>query len=47
MYGKEHLGVERSTFLIDTEGKLAREWRGVKVPGHVDEVLAAAQELNG
>ncbi|KFF47508.1 peroxiredoxin [Gammaproteobacteria bacterium MFB021] len=47
MYGKEHLGVERSTFLIDAEGKLAREWRGVKVPGHVDEVLAAAQELNG
>ncbi|WP_353980073.1 peroxiredoxin [Salinicola endophyticus] len=47
MYGKEHLGVERSTFLIDTEGKLAHEWRGVKVPGHVEEVLAAAQELNG
>lgn len=46
MYGKEHLGVERSTFLIDADGKLAREWRGVKVPGHVDEVLAAAQELN-
>lgn len=47
MYGKEHLGVERSTFLIDADGKLAREWRGVKVPGHVDEVLAAARELNG
>ncbi|BBI63991.1 hypothetical protein HSBAA_52970 [Vreelandella sulfidaeris] len=46
MYGKEHLGVERSTFLIDKEGKLANEWRGVKVPGHVDEVLAAAETLN-
>nr|WP_163500822.1 peroxiredoxin [Halomonas socia] len=47
MYGKEHLGVERSTFLIDTDGKLAREWRGVKVKGHVEEVLAAAQALHG
>lgn len=46
MYGKEHLGVERSTFLIDAEGKLAHEWRGVKVPGHVEEVLAEAQALN-
>lgn len=46
MYGKEHLGVERSTFLIDSAGHLAREWRGVKVPGHVDEVLAAAQALH-
>ena len=46
MYGKEHLGIERSTFLIDQDGKLAQEWRGVKVPGHVDEVLRAAQALN-
>ncbi|MEC9482434.1 MAG: peroxiredoxin [Halomonas sp.] len=46
MYGKEHLGVERSTFLIDRRGTLAREWRKVKVPGHVKEVLAAARELN-
>lgn len=46
MYGKEHLGIERSTFLIDKEGKLANEWRGVKVPGHVEEVLAAAEKLN-
>ncbi|WP_227367565.1 peroxiredoxin [Halomonas sp. M20] len=46
MYGKEHLGVERSTFLIDKNGKLAQEWRGVKVPGHVEKVLEAAQELN-
>lgn len=46
LYGKEHLGIERSTFLIDKEGKLANEWRGVKVPGHVDEVLTAAQALH-
>lgn len=46
MYGKEHLGIERSTFLIDKEGKLAQQWRGVKVPGHADEVLEAAQKLN-
>ncbi|MCS2609857.1 peroxiredoxin [Halomonas dongshanensis] len=46
MYGKEHLGIERSTFLIDKEGKLAQQWRGVKVPGHAEEVLAAAQALH-
>ncbi|WP_344703172.1 peroxiredoxin [Halomonas cibimaris] len=46
MYGKEHLGIERSTFLIDADGHLAQQWRGVKVPGHVDDVLAAAQALN-
>lgn len=45
MYGKESLGVERSTFLIDADGFLRKEWRGVKVKGHVEEVLAAAQEL--
>jgi peroxiredoxin Q/BCP len=45
MYGKESLGVERSTFLIDATGVLRREWRGVKVKGHVDEVLAAARAL--
>lgn len=45
MYGKESLGVERSTFLIDAEGVLRQEWRGVKVPGHVDAVLSAAQAL--
>ena len=44
--GKEYLGIDRSTFLIDAQGVLRREWRGVKVPGHVDEVLAAAQALN-
>lgn len=46
MYGKEHLGIERSTFLIDKEGKLAQQWRGIKVPGHAEEVLAAAQALH-
>lgn len=45
MYGRESLGVERSTFLVDAQGVLRREWRGVKVKGHVDEVLAAAREL--
>jgi peroxiredoxin Q/BCP len=47
MYGRESLGVQRSTFLIDAQGVLRREWRGVKVKGHVDEVLAAARELGG
>ncbi|MCK8516195.1 peroxiredoxin [Methylonatrum kenyense] len=45
MYGRKVMGVERSTFLIDAEGVLRREWRGVKVPGHAEEVLAAAGEL--
>lgn len=46
LYGKEYLGIDRSTFLIDADGVLRREWRGVKVPGHVEEVLAAAEALN-
>lgn len=45
MYGKEVRGIERSTFLIDGDGVLRREWRGVKVPGHVDEILEAVQGL--
>jgi len=45
MYGKPVRGIERSTFLIDREGLLAREWRKVKVEGHADEVLAAVQAL--
>ena len=45
MYGKQVRGIERSTFLIDGAGRVAREWRGVKVPGHVDEVLAAVKAL--
>jgi len=43
LYGKEHLGIERSTFLIDEEGKLLQEWRKVKVAGHVQEVLDAVE----
>ncbi|MBI3285499.1 MAG: peroxiredoxin [Burkholderiales bacterium] len=39
MYGKQARGIERSTFVIDGDGKLVKEWRGVKVAGHVDEVL--------
>ena len=39
MYGRQVWGVERSTFVIDREGRIAREWRGVKVPGHAQEVL--------
>lgn len=46
LYGKEYLGVDRSTFLIDRDGVLRQEWRGVKVPGHVQAVLEAAQALN-
>jgi len=46
LYGKEYLGVDRSTFLIDKDGVLRKEWRGVKVPGHVDAVLEQAQVLN-
>lgn len=45
MYGKEFEGIERSTFLIDEKGILQQAWRKVKVPGHVDEVLAAVQAL--
>jgi len=45
MYGKQVRGIERSTFVIDAEGKLRHEWRGVKVPGHVAEVLAVVQSI--
>ena len=45
MYGKKYMGIERSTFLIGTDGKIARVWRKVKVPGHAADVLAAAQAL--
>lgn len=45
MYGKKFLGIERSTFLIDGKGVLRKEWRKVKVPGHVADVLAAAKAL--
>ncbi len=43
LYGKEYMGIERSTFLISEDGVLLEEWRGVKVKGHVDEVLAACK----
>ncbi len=45
MYGRTYMGVERSIFLIDANGRIARAWRNVKVPGHADEVLAAARKL--
>ena len=45
MYGKKVKGIERSTFLIDAEGIMRAEWRGIKVAGHVDEVLAAVRDL--
>lgn len=45
MYGKEYLGIERSTFLVDAEGVLRNEWRKVRVKGHVDEVLEAVKAL--
>jgi peroxiredoxin Q/BCP len=45
MYGKQVMGVERSTFLIDAKGVLRREWRKVKVEGHAAEVLEAAMAL--
>ena len=45
MYGKVYFGIDRSTFLIDKAGRVARIWRKVKVPGHVEEVLAAAQAI--
>jgi peroxiredoxin Q/BCP len=45
MYGRKYMGIERATFLIDPQGKIARVWRKVKVPGHAAEVLAAAQAL--
>ena len=46
MYGKKVKGIERSTFLIGADGTLKGEWRGLKVPGHVDDVLKAVKDLN-
>jgi peroxiredoxin Q/BCP len=45
MYGKEYMGIERSTFLLNTDGEIVREWRKVKVDGHVQEVLEAVKGL--
>lgn len=46
MYGKKVKGIERSTFLINQDGVLVQEWRGLKVPGHVDDVLKAVKALS-
>jgi len=45
MYGRKYMGIDRATFLIDRDGVVKRVWRKVKVPGHAEEVLKAAQEL--
>ncbi len=45
MYGRKYMGIDRSTFLIDAKGRIAEVWRKVKVPGHAEEVLAAARKL--
>jgi len=45
LYGRKYIGVDRSTFLLDPDGRVAREWRGVKVPGHAAAVLEALQSL--
>ena len=45
MYGKQYMGVDRSTFLIDEKGRVIKEWRSVKVKGHVEEVLSLIKEL--
>ena len=45
LYGRKYMGIERATFLIDRDGTVARVWRKVKVPGHAEEVLAAARDL--
>ncbi|MDO3681683.1 thioredoxin-dependent thiol peroxidase [Paenibacillus ehimensis] len=43
MYGREYMGVVRSTFIVDPQGKLVREWRGVRIKGHVEQVLEAVK----
>jgi peroxiredoxin Q/BCP len=45
LYGRKYLGVDRSTFLIDADGRLSQQWRAVKVPGHAEAVLEATQRL--
>ena len=45
LYGREYMGIDRSTWLFDASGKLAKVWRKVKVPGHAEQVLEAAREL--
>ncbi len=46
MYGRQYIGIDRSTFLLNVEGKVIKEWRMVKVTGHVEEVLAAVKDLD-
>ena len=46
MYGREYMGIERSTFVIDREGRVVKAWRKVKVPGHVAQVLECVQSLD-
>ena len=45
MYGRKYMGIERSTFLIGADGKIAKAWRKVKIPGHVEDVLETAKAL--
>ena len=45
MYGRTYMGMERTTYLVDTDGKIAQVWNKVKVKGHAEEVLAAAKAL--
>jgi peroxiredoxin Q/BCP len=45
MYDKTYMGIDRATFLVGADGRVAKAWRGVKVPGHVEEVLEAARRL--
>ena len=47
LYGRDYVGIDRSTFLVDPAGRVAAEWRGVRVPGHADEVLRALTDLAG
>jgi thioredoxin-dependent peroxiredoxin len=47
MYGKKYMGIDRSTFLVGPDGRIAKVWRKVSVPGHVEEVLEAAKGLHG
>jgi thioredoxin-dependent peroxiredoxin len=44
MYGRKYMGIDRSTFLVGKDGRIRKAWRGVKVPGHAEEVLAAAED---
>lgn len=45
MYGRKYMGIDRATFLIDAQGRIAKIWRGVKVPGHTEEVITALEAL--